>query len=215
MTQSLNEIEALAKKAARGAGMAWGMAEEAGKATRVLSDLGLNGAAALVDLLGRNDGVDHGAIAPQGTASPWSSASGTLCPIAAGALLSDCAGQLEGGAIEMHDVSHSVLLVPFVAMAAGHLGRPVVLSWVGGKVIADGAAVWLDDPNQRLSSFEPMTLTCALGQAGQGAPLAAMGRGRIDGATWDALNRFAGRTYAPATELSRQLGAGAGNSDND
>ncbi|MEX5611478.1 DUF3726 domain-containing protein, partial [Pseudomonas protegens] len=32
MHASLNEIESLCKKAARGAGRAWGLAEEAGKA---------------------------------------------------------------------------------------------------------------------------------------------------------------------------------------
>ncbi|MEL7259121.1 MAG: DUF3726 domain-containing protein, partial [Pseudomonadota bacterium] len=34
MSWSLNEVESLARKAARGAGYSWGLAEEAGKATR-------------------------------------------------------------------------------------------------------------------------------------------------------------------------------------
>jgi hypothetical protein len=34
MMRSLNEIEAMAKRAVRGAGLAWGLAEEAGKALR-------------------------------------------------------------------------------------------------------------------------------------------------------------------------------------
>ena len=33
MNLSLNEVDAMAKKAARGAGYSWGLAEEAGKAT--------------------------------------------------------------------------------------------------------------------------------------------------------------------------------------
>ncbi|NND22495.1 MAG: DUF3726 domain-containing protein, partial [Silicimonas sp.] len=36
MSYSLNEVEATAKKAARGAGYPWGLAEEAAKATRWL-----------------------------------------------------------------------------------------------------------------------------------------------------------------------------------
>ena len=36
MHASLNEIESLCKKAARGAGMSWGLAEEAGKAAKWL-----------------------------------------------------------------------------------------------------------------------------------------------------------------------------------
>ena len=40
-------------------------------------------------------------------------------------------------------------------------------------------------------------------------------RATPDPVCWDTLNRFAHRTYAPATEESRLLGAGAGLSDND
>ena len=47
MDYSLNEYEALAFKAARGAGLAWGIAEEAGKAVRTLSSLGLESASIL------------------------------------------------------------------------------------------------------------------------------------------------------------------------
>ena len=48
---SSNEVDALAKKAAKGAGMPWGLAAEAGKATRWLADRGLPGPAVLADLL--------------------------------------------------------------------------------------------------------------------------------------------------------------------
>ena len=37
MNVSMNEVESMAKTAARGAGYSWGLAEEAGKATRWLS----------------------------------------------------------------------------------------------------------------------------------------------------------------------------------
>ena len=42
MSYSLNEYEALALRAARGAGLSWGLAEEAGKAVKILSSLGLS-----------------------------------------------------------------------------------------------------------------------------------------------------------------------------
>ena len=40
MNLSLNEVEATAKKATRGAGYPWGLAEEAGKAVRWLCGAG-------------------------------------------------------------------------------------------------------------------------------------------------------------------------------
>ena len=51
MNYSLNEYEALAYKAARGCGLAWGLAEEAGKAVRTLSALGLESAPILLEAL--------------------------------------------------------------------------------------------------------------------------------------------------------------------
>ena len=43
MNWSLNELDAMARKAARGAGYSWGLAEEAGRATRWLAAAGLPG----------------------------------------------------------------------------------------------------------------------------------------------------------------------------
>ncbi len=51
MSYSLNEYEALALRAARGAGLSWGLAEEAGKAVRILSSLGLESAQILLEAL--------------------------------------------------------------------------------------------------------------------------------------------------------------------
>jgi hypothetical protein len=51
MKFSMNEVEAQAKKATRGAGYSWGLAEDAGKATRWLCHQGLDGVAELASLL--------------------------------------------------------------------------------------------------------------------------------------------------------------------
>ena len=48
---SLNEIDACTKKAARGAGMSWGLAEEAGKAVRWLARYNLPNIELIVPLL--------------------------------------------------------------------------------------------------------------------------------------------------------------------
>ena len=51
MSYSLNEFEALALKAARGAGLPWGLAEEAGKAVRILSSFGFDAGPVLLEAL--------------------------------------------------------------------------------------------------------------------------------------------------------------------
>ncbi|MBL8571689.1 MAG: DUF3726 domain-containing protein [Phreatobacter sp.] len=51
MDLSLNEVEAIAAKAARGAGLSWGGAEEIGKAARAMATAGANWDGLLLDLL--------------------------------------------------------------------------------------------------------------------------------------------------------------------
>ena len=86
---ALAEIEAQARKATRGAGYAWGLAEEAGKAVRWLSARGMPGAEALADLLAETDGLPYGALRPlDPDASHWRGES-ALCPLIAGAALGD------------------------------------------------------------------------------------------------------------------------------
>ena len=58
------------------------------------------------------------------------------------------------------------------------------------------------------------TLTIALSNA-MPTPLPNATRAAPDPSAWAALTDLAHRTYAPATEESRRLGAGAGLSDND
>ncbi|MHC4974961.1 MAG: DUF3726 domain-containing protein [Planctomycetota bacterium] len=103
MTFSLNEVEAMGKRAARGAGLDWGIAEEAGKAARWLTAHGLPGPELLAQLLTRNEGKSYDELAPVSTDDVWQAESGCLCPLIAGAALSDRAaegvaeGVAEGG----------------------------------------------------------------------------------------------------------------------
>ena len=91
MTHSLNEIEAMAKKAARGAGLPWGLADDAGRAVRWLCARGLGAAEALAELLEQTDYSDPVAHAPVALRGDWGSERGSLCPLAAGTTLGDFA----------------------------------------------------------------------------------------------------------------------------
>ncbi|MBL4627716.1 MAG: DUF3726 domain-containing protein [Roseicyclus sp.] len=231
MSHSLNEIEALSKCAARGAGLSWGMAEETGKAIRWLESHGLPGVAMLASLLAQNDRIAHGAVAPQflegtrGLDGIWAASSGRLCPLIAGAALNDCADRLTAGHdIEMSNVSHPLLAVPFAAWAAIHLGAPVTVAWGRFRGETDGYGLWVDDPIAQIEAATPAAMSFALAAPAAAAapaaprndPVLAPGqRGHVCLAAWGHLNTFAHRTYAPASETSRLLGAGAGESDND
>lgn len=93
MSWSLIEVEALSKKAAKGAGYSWGEAEDAAKAVRWLEARGLDGASALVNHLSASD---------QGA-----------CPIHAGIAVSDGVTQVES--VDLSGLDQPLLFLPFAS----------------------------------------------------------------------------------------------------
>ncbi len=212
MSFALNEIEATAKRAASGAGLSWGMAEEAAKAARWLCAQGIDGAAVLAAVLEQNGGKAAADLRPASLSGDWRTDGGTLCPLFAGASLSDCAARLATGRITLQAVSHPAMLLPFAAAAASQLGKAVTLEWEGCAAVTDGRSVSV--------SGDALLQACVSGASASlggslDAPLSQAARATPGTAAWESLNRFAHRTFAPATEASRLAGAGAGLSDND
>ncbi len=186
MRPSLGEIEATVRKAARGAGLPWGLAEEAGKALRWLAAHGIDGRPAFADLLDRHAaGLVSVRIAEAD--GRWSGADGPLCPVALGAALMDHA-LLPAPAIAAGPVLHPELLTPFVVRAAFEVAAEGGMVVCHRGAVADAAALWT-----RL-----------------GGALDAGG-----GEAWARLEAYAARTYVPASDQSRRRGAGAGVVDDD
>ena len=211
MTLSLNEVEALAKKATRGAGYPWGIAEEAGKAVRWLCAMNFDGCAALADLLVECEGENLSDRTPV-LGSVWASRGGRLCPLLAGATLSDLADVLTGEELRLENVARPILLAPFASLAARTLEAPICLDWDNARISTDGAAIAAEGDTG--AAVACVTIYVADGFDPAEAQ-AACSRADPDAKTLDTLNRLAHRTYAPATEASRLSGAGAGLSDND
>lgn len=211
MTYSLNEIEAHAKKAARGGGYDWGVAEEAGKAVRWLVSHGLPGAAVLAAHLDQqaNDGP------PQTLGGDWSSATDALCPLTSGATLNDCADLLTAAYGQtMKNVTHPLLVVPFAAWAALHIKSPLTVVWDSVHATTNGYDLHVVGSKDDLNAPQTAALSCSLAHGNHALSAPAL-RGDVSPDVWAKLNIIAQHTYAPATEASRLLGAGAGVSDND
>lgn len=211
MTYSLNEIEAHAKKAARGGGYDWGVAEEAGKAVRWLASHGLPGPAVFAAHL---DTQAHDGP-PQSLDGDWSSATGALCPLIAGVTLNDCADLLTAAHGQtMKNVTQPLLVVPFAAWAALHIKAQLSVVWNSVRATTNGYDLHVEGSEVDLSTPRTDALECFVAK-GRHTLTAPDLRGSINPDVWAKLNTFAQRTYAPATEASRLLGAGAGVSDND
>lgn len=215
MSYSLNEIEAMAKRAARGAGLSWGLAEEAAKGTRWLASFGFDGPLLLTQLLEMNDcraAVDFSPMTLEGV---WRAPAGRMSPLIAGAALSDCAVRLHDlGRVEMQDLSYPLLSVPFLAGASLRLQVPLSAEWQGVTLSTDGRSLSIqgEDAAINVPHVREITFRAPATMPSRKAPVS---RAQVDAETWARLGKFAHRTYAPSTEESRLRGAGAGVNDND
>ena len=208
MTLSLNEVESTAKRATRGAGYPWGLSEEAGKATRWLCARDLDGCGALAALLLRTDGADLEKWTPRCDAPIWTAEGGRLCPLIAGAALSDRALSLRG--VRLAVLVAPLMLIPFVALAAQQLDTMLKVELPGASAVTDGRALSVS------GRFVAETEELAVDPGGSLVnPLPDRRRAAPGKEALGVLELLAQRTYAPATDASRLSGAGAGLSDND
>ena len=214
MNLSLNEVEAVSRKAARGTGHHWGICEEAGWAVRWLCSFDLDGCGALVAQLRRSDDSGSGAAAPQKVGQTWRVSGGQICPILAGAAISDFAYVMDPDGWVLESVTNPILLLPFAARVAKRMGSVISVSWNDFE-----SSVGASEFGIR-TGLEQLDVTCAgTVNVRPGGTLRNL-RPKVHRAwpapdDWDALVHVASRTYAPATEESRSRGAGGSLIDND
>jgi hypothetical protein len=216
MTFSLNEIEVMGKRAARGAGFSWGLAEEAGKAARWLTVHDLPGPEVLAELLTRNDGGNYDDLAPATVDGLWLARSGRLCPLVSGAALCDRASEIASGqTIELGPTAYPVLLLPYAAAAAKLTGVALELSWADVRVELSSEGMAYEGESSDLTARSADRVRCRRTEQTLTVEPAGVPGREVPADTWSRLGGFAQRTFAPATEASRLAGAGAGLRDND
>jgi hypothetical protein len=215
MIASLNEIESLVLKAARGAGMTWGVAEEAAVAAAWLAERALPWAETLVGILAQQ----HATCRPEivGDAVLPSRAGFPLCPILTGSLLSDLGALTR--AIEVRDVLGPLWLAPFVARWAGP-DRAVRLRWPQVCLSIDDGGLTSADAAPTSALTAPFANRVEIGlvpiaRAVRPLPQRERGGYLVSDVPWSALQGLEHRTYVPASAESRLAGAGAGLLDND
>lgn len=218
MSWSLSETRALALKAARGVGMAWGLAEEASEAVVWLQSRGLPGVSALCryfswyqlqkPLLQKRTGIRH-----EDNTIPY-------CPFSIGTAISDGAITIPSNVstgISLGLIRQPLLLLSFVSASAPagyglYVGSSSISVYLGTEkfpshldfpkaVLTDEAECFIRPIRQELPNFQlkapPLRLPDCYG-------------GCID-----VFNTFARKTYAPSTEQSRSTGAGERSIDDD
>jgi hypothetical protein len=204
MTLTLSEVESTAIKAARGAGMSWGMAEEAAFAARWLAEQGLDGLTLLAHHLTRP------ITPPTYHNHRWHAAGATLCPIAAGTALSDHFHLPEGPLshpVDLVDLSAPALILPFLATSAARSGTAILATWPGCTAILASGTLAVAGDNLLTAHAKTVTVTAAalLPKSAHKTTLTAP--------TEAILQTLVQRTYVPASDQSRR-GAGASGTDN-
>lgn len=212
---SRNEIEQLCQKAARGAGMSWGLAEEAGFAAGWLAMQGLDGPDALLAQLQTADGRAWSEICPTVKPREFRAAEGgQLCPIALGSALCDhvALAATRCDSLRVGPVTHPILLLPFLADMARARQHGIRIEWSGGRVdvATDGATTGDVEALRQAALLEADLLVDIAPPRPNRAQVALP---PVSADTLGALNAFAMRTTVPASAASR-AGAGA-EGDND
>jgi hypothetical protein len=223
MIPSLNEIEMTVWKAARGAGLAWGLAEEMGQAARWLADRGFDWAESLVAALAEAENRD-GRLSPPSRADggAWNPAAGDAwaSPILCGPLLADIASEIAADRpLVFRRVAQPLLMLPFAAGAAAALGNRLTLRIDAAVFHFDGHAGAEGAPALPNATLAGRVLLSMQGGSPRDAAMVAFPAGAPRRAIPDGplarLEAWVHRTYVPASAESRLAGAGAGLTDND
>lgn len=200
---SLNEIDSTAKRAARGVGMPWGMAEEFGKATRWLEGRGLPGIELAAVHLTGIDGVDHRAMYPVVADGVWGAPSKQLCPIAAGVALSDFSETWESE-LSFGAMAYPMLILSHVAQVAKRRNLSLHVAWQDAALTVSPSG-GVEGAPDRAAVVERVTVSMVDAEIAERAPHRP---DVINMDAWRVLETLGHRTFAPNTESSRRLGAG-------
>ena len=215
---SLSEVEAEIRKAARGAGLSWGLAEEAGRAGRAIAARRPTMLDAVAEALEEvRAGRAAARITWDGTALRSVTAGLPLSPLALGPTLSDWAPHLADGPLTVAGpCAAPILLAPWLCGVAQRLGRSLLLRTQSTEVeIGDDPA----EAAECLGRFAAETgFRVAVSARRLPSPVAAStpaGPVCLPDALWLRFARLAAHTYVQPSDRSRRHGAGAEIDDNN
>lgn len=207
---SFPEIDAQCRKAARGVGFSWGLAEEAGRAARDLAEAGLPGPECLAVYLARLDTMGFDGGHPIVRDGSWGGRDGWLCPIALGAAFADRIALINlDGAWAFGGILEPLLALPILNRAVARAAIPLTVRADGARAQLDGGPLYLGGGWQDLTEAESFLIRPGAKEMGRPAAPPEQGR-EIDADKWLILERFAWRTYVPESAESRNRGAGDG-----
>lgn len=218
MKRSLNEVEQTCRKAAKGCGLPWGIADEVGKAVRWLHMFGLDGCGCAARHLRE---LDHEGFVAGISGSGGDSRTrpgDLLSPMLAGPGFCDDLSGLDESPIECGPIAYPLLAAGFLGQVLLSPGCPVRVNWQGVEMSLYYRHLRISGRHELLYARSASAIR--ISHASLRDP-ETTGKSPVVGDTdiapdiWDELECYAYRTYVEATDANRLSGAGAGLQDND
>ena len=212
MSYSLNEVEAIVKRATFASGYSWGMAEEAAKATRRLCMFGFDGCEIVGSTLKLQFTKAIDRHSPRCDGHEWRG-EGKLCPLVTGAALSDFSSRLLVNPIVIRNIAIPKMILPFVSQASTALNKALTIQLANSPELKCIVSAEDIEQSGEFPTNEADLIVRIEGEIEQ--PIRKVFRVKPGFDSWTILNELADLTYAPVTDESRKLGAGSELEDND
>ena len=124
--KSLSEIETTSKRASRGVGFSWGIAEEVGKCIRLLELFGLPGIKNLIKYYQKKNKENFDDI--RSINQKNTSNKNSLCPISLGICFLDQIRKIESyNKCLFKNVAYPLLLLPFLSRSSEIIGKKILV----------------------------------------------------------------------------------------
>ena len=202
--KSLSEIDTVSKRATRGAGFDWGIAEEVGKNIRMLEMLGIAGIKNLnhyYKIKVKKNFEKINLIDKENKSNKLE-----YCPIIAGVSFLDQVRSLESlSEIKFENIAFPILFLPFASRASEVLGKKIFLK-------IDNKIFLLNYNNSIYSN----SLNDEILTIGNNVEIKFLeNKNLFNENEWKELYKLSENTFVEENDSLKQSGAGAGLTDND
>jgi len=203
--QSFSEIDTTSKRASRAAGFSWGIAEEVGKNMRNLEMFGLPGVKSLnlyLQKIKKNPTEKLKKIEKEN--KPRSK---EFCPIYCGTSFLDNCKMLESlKLIKFFNVSHPLLLLPFLSRASDIVGKKISVQYEGNNFLLNFDKTIF---SKNIKSDHNISLAKEI------IIEFLENNNSFSAQEWKELYKLSEETFVEETDSLKKKGAGAGLTDND
>ena len=202
--KSLSEIDTTSKRASRAAGYSWGISEEVGKNIKILEMFGLPGIRNLNNFFNNKKIKKFENL--NFISKDNKKASSEFCPIVLGTNFIDQIKSLEKfNEIKFEKIAYPLLFLPFVSRASEIIGKRIFLKFDNKEFLL----------NFNLNIYSNFLQNEIVESANTILIKFLENSDSFSEKEWENLYKLSEETFVEESESLKQVGAGAGLTDND